>query len=95
MYVLVRKDLPNAYQAVMSGHLLAQHMLDFPGKYQNGTLVYINVDNELEVDRWIKKLGIRGFDISTFREPDIGNQLVGIACFTNSNIFDKLKMCNY
>jgi hypothetical protein len=25
-------------------------MLDFPGKYQNGTLVYINVDNELEVD---------------------------------------------
>lgn len=30
MYVLIRKDLDPAYQAVQAGHALAQYMLDHP-----------------------------------------------------------------
>jgi hypothetical protein len=62
-----------------------------------GVFVEMIYENTFALDAHtvLSAFGIRGFDISTFREPDIGNQLVGIACFTNSNIFDKLKMCNY
>ena len=48
LYVLVRNDLKYSSPAVQAGHAVAQFLLDNPeSKWNNHTLVYLKVQNEL------------------------------------------------
>ena len=55
LYVLVREDLNPTYQAVQSGHAVAQYMLEH-GYWKNETLVYLSVKNEQQLEKWKYKL---------------------------------------
>lgn len=78
LYVLVRADLSKSQQAVQAGHALAQFLLEHRDTaWDNGTLVYLKVPDEQVLQQWAEKL--KQFGISTFREPDIGDQLTAIA----------------
>lgn len=95
MYILTRKDLPNAYRACQAGHALAEFMLRHPGQAQewgNHTLIYLQVDNEDRLKYWGDKLTRKGLTWEGFREPDIGNQLTAIACYCDGKPFSNLKL---
>lgn len=60
MFVLTRRDLPKSYQAVQAGHAVAELLLrGQPNGWDNGTLVYLGVDNEDELKKWKEKLDFR------------------------------------
>lgn len=50
LYVLIRKDMPKAYQAVQGGHAVAQWLIDNPENgWNNHTLIYLGVPSEAEL----------------------------------------------
>lgn len=93
MYVLVRKDLSKSQQAVQAGHALAEYLLRVqPHSWSNGTLIYLEVENEKELQHWGDKLDMNGHRWTCFREPDIGNQVTAISTVSDKNPFKKLKL---
>lgn len=55
LYVLIRKDLSPEQKAVQAGHAIAELLLDVPKerhKWRNGTLVYLEVENEEEIQNY-------------------------------------------
>lgn len=95
LYVLTRKDLPPAYRAVQGGHALAAFMLKHPDQAQewgNHTLIYLQIENEEEMGYWEEKLTRKDVPWEGFREPDLGGQLTGIACYCDGKPFANLKL---
>ncbi len=87
LYVLVRKDLSKSQQAVQAGHAVAEYLLHGPiTKWENGTLIYLGVNNEQELVDWKMQLN----NYIEFREPDIGNQITAIA--TEENKFSGMRL---
>jgi hypothetical protein len=92
LFVVTRNDLDLAYQGVQAGHGLAAWIYDNPDHpWRNHTLVYLAVDNEDKLKELRFKLERRGYDHSTFHEPDIGDELTAVACHTQDKIFSKLR----
>jgi len=57
LYVLVRKDLSVSQRAVQAGHAVAEWLLHGPEtKWNNGTLIYLGVKHEMELEKWADKL---------------------------------------
>jgi hypothetical protein len=94
LYVLVRKDLSLAQQAVQAGHAVAEYLLRGPkSSWPNGTLVYLGVTDEERLNRWSVKLDFLGVPFVTFKEPDIGNQVTALAAVTNNEkVFRSLQL---
>ena len=93
LYVLQRKDLPVSYQAVQAGHAVAEFLLRGPDtNWQNGTLVYLGVDSEDEINKWSDILTMKNIPHTVFREPDIGDQATSLAAVCEDKIFRKLKL---
>jgi hypothetical protein len=83
MFVLVRKDLSKSQQGVQGGHALAQFMLEYPDlaeEWGNSTIVYVKADYDI-VATMEKTLPDLVDGMSSFREPDIGNELTAIAAY--------------
>jgi hypothetical protein len=91
LYVLVRKDLPISYQAVQAGHAVAEWLLH-DQSWKNETLVYLGVEDEKHLKRWVDKLRFRRIKWVGFMEPDIGGELTAIASAGNDRIFKGLKL---
>jgi hypothetical protein len=81
VYVVARKDLSAAQQAVQSGHAVLEMSRVYPGSFhEHPSLVYLAVKNEDELKRVIQKLVLHGkIQFQTFQEPDIGNQYTALA----------------
>jgi hypothetical protein len=80
LYVLVRKDLSKSQQAVQGGHAVAEYLLrDRSSFWDNGTLVYLAVDDEEDLKSWGEIFHIMYAEYAEFREPDINNELTAIA----------------
>ena len=95
MYILTREDLTPAYRACQAGHALAAFMLKHPTQakeWGNHTLIYLQIENEEELAYWGEKLDRRDITWEGFREPDLGNQLTGIACYCDGKPFANLKL---
>lgn len=88
--MLVRKDLPKSQQAVQGGHAVAEFLLRGPSIFwDNGTLIYLGVRNEHELQSWGGKLGGRGHFVVAFREPDRNNELTALAvCAADEELRD-------
>ena len=76
LYVLVRKDLICSSSAVQAGHAVAQWMLQYghTKTWENGTLIYLGIETEEELERWHQKLTMKNIDNVVFIEPDLGDQ---------------------
>lgn len=93
LYVLVRKDLPKSQQAVQAGHVVAEYLLRGPSTlWGNGTLVYLGVRNELELEYWKNKIIRSGDKVVSFREPDRNNEITAIAAECSSSLVKQLRL---
>lgn len=73
---------------MQGGHAVAQWLLEHPNQtWNNNYLIYLSAD----IDKWMIKLDILGYDYSVFREPDLDNIPTAIAIEHNGSIFKKLK----
>ena len=91
--MLVRKDLSVPQQAVQGGHAIAEYLLHHPCTvWDNGTLVYLGVKSEDQLNLWGDKLTDRGIDWKGFREPDIGDQMTALAAVSDGKAFSNLKL---
>jgi hypothetical protein len=80
LYVLVRKDLSKSQQAVQGGHAVAEYLLRGRlSSWDNGTLVYLAVDDEKDLKSWGEIFHIMCAWWVQFREPDRDNELTAIA----------------
>lgn len=84
MYVVVRQDLHQSYQAVQAAHAGIQFQHEHPeiakewhekSKY----LVHLSARDEQHLEGLIFKSERKGIKISVFREPDIDNEITAIA----------------
>ena len=92
LYVLVRTDLSKSYSAVQAGHVLAEYMLAYPDDWKNQTLVYLGVDDEIDLEIWASRLQEEGYRISEFREPDLEDQLTAIAVMDADRLLRRLPL---
>jgi outer membrane protein assembly factor BamD (BamD/ComL family) len=79
-----------AYKAVQAGHAVAEFMLEHPGKWNNGYLIYLEVEGYDELFRWYKEL--RDTEFSFFVESDMNNEMTAIAVLDNGELFKDLKL---
>lgn len=92
LFVLIKEDMPLAYQGVQGGHAVAQWLLDNTQNpiWQNETLVFLKCK---DLDLWMMKLNDLGIKYSTFREPDMNNIVTAIATVVeDEKIFKKLNL---
>ena len=93
LYILVRNDLSPSYQAVQAGHAVAEFCLRGPStNWENGTLIYLTVQNEEQLYRWKSRLKRRSIKYAEFREPDIGNELTAISAVAEDKVFKRLQL---
>jgi hypothetical protein len=84
LYVLVRGDLEPDYQAVQAGHAVAQWCLKHQWakqgeKWENNTLIYLNVRDSEDLLSWANCLRKQGMRPIIFWEPDLNNQCTALA----------------
>jgi len=92
LYVIIRKDLSAAQQAVQAGHAIEEWMRDwYPQNKSDGTLIYLVAELE-EMHDLMSHLCEEGYEVSAFYEPDIGNQMTAIACLATKGTFKNLEM---
>lgn len=89
LYVLVRKDLNERQQAVQAGHAIAEYFINSDGAWKNGTLVYLGVENELELDEWFDKLAMH--PLYPFYEEYYHNELTAFAVLGTEEVQTQLK----
>lgn len=79
VYVIVRKDLPNAQKAVQSAHACIEATRDYLKKTdEHPSVIICEVKSENKLKMVMEEL--RGkINFKAFREPDIGNQFTAIA----------------
>lgn len=92
LFVLIRNDMPIAYQGVQAGHAVAKFMLDHPGKWNNEILVYLNVSNEKMLKLWKYKFENKFFDFSCFHEPDLNNEMTALSVMCSDSLVAKLNL---
>lgn len=69
--------------------IVAQWLLEHPNQdWNNSYLIYLYAD----LDKWRVRLDLTNKDYSTFREPDLNNQLTAIALQDDGRMFKKLKL---
>lgn len=94
MYCLVRKDLGKDYRGVQAGHAIAQYFLDHdkPSNWDNGTMIFLGVEDENSLKKWKDKLSANESKHSSFIEPDIGDELTAISIIDDGKQFSNLPL---
>lgn len=82
--MITRRDLSPGYQAVQSAHAAIEFQhehrdLATQWNKESNYLVFLSVPDEPSLLKLLKKAQMRDLKISTFKEPDIGNQVTAIA----------------
>ena len=90
LVVITRKDISAGYQAVQSGHAIAefsatnQELFDKWHK-DSQYLVMLSVNDIQSLERQIDKLNKLNVVHTQFYEPDIGNQLTAICFYADTD----------
>lgn len=84
MYVIVRSDLKPGLQVAQSCHAMRLFIEEHPKVDQvwyeaSNNLVVLGVPNKEALAKLAYDLTVQGVEVSTFREPDLNNELTAIA----------------
>jgi hypothetical protein len=94
LYVITHRDLDLAYQAVQGLHAATRWSRENVAHHwwNNETVAFLSTKDEKELQRLIQKANVYGYTVTEFYEPDIGNKLTAITCFSeDGKIFRGLK----
>lgn len=80
LFVITHRDLSPGQQAVQAIEFQHEHSKiakewNINSKY----LIFLSVENEIELQKLLRKIQFKELKYSMFFEPDIGNQLTAIA----------------
>lgn len=89
LYVLIDAQYPVDYRAVQGAHAVAAHVLTFPNKWKNETLVFLKTD---EIHSWHNMFLKAKRDFAAFHEPDVNNKLTALAIVDDGKIFRHLEL---
>lgn len=92
LYVIVRKDLSPSQIAVQAGHAVAEYLVNDSKTWKNEILIYLGVPGLRQLHRWMMKLDNQDVEYTTWREPDINNEVTAIASTGSSEYFKKLNL---
>jgi len=91
IYTITRKDISIGQKLVQSNHASTQYLIDHSphteGKWNNGSIICLELGNEKSLKRWIKKLEENNIKYSLFREPDMDHEITAIAALHTGEIF--------
>jgi len=91
--VIVRDDLTVPQKAVQAGHAIAAFMLKHKDtQWDNGTLVYLKVNNKVALLNVMAGLWDTPNDRIAFFEPDLNNEITAIACLGRNKVVKKLPL---
>ena len=84
LIVITRRDLAPGYQAVQAAHASIEFQYEhseIAKEWNNHSkyLVFLSVENEQELYKYLERIQFYDIKHSTFFEPDLGNQLTAIA----------------
>lgn len=82
MYVIVRNDLSVAYRCVQGAHALSQYAMELNESFSvwdNQYLIFLSTPNLITLKEFVKQLKKQNVVYSSFKEPDLGNQITAIA----------------
>jgi peptidyl-tRNA hydrolase len=84
LVIVVRQDLRPGQQASQIAHTMTEFMVQYPESArswyaQSNTLVLLAAKDEHELQRISDKAFDLGVQTATFKEPDLGNAITGIA----------------
>lgn len=79
VYVIVRNDLSPAQKAVQAGHAIIESTRNFNMTGKHPSLILCVVKSEAKLKETAAELSKQKIKFSTFREPDIGDQMTAIA----------------
>jgi hypothetical protein len=93
LFVLIRKDLSQAQQAVQAGHVVAEYLLHSqPPSWKNEILVYLGVKNLNQLEKHKYLFSMEGIPFVEFKEPDLNNEITAIATDTENKYIHKLNL---
>ena len=84
LVIITRRDLSPGYQAVQSSHCGIDFQHQYPDiarkwNKESNYLIILSVENEEQLLLFLEKCEYYDLKTTTFREPDIGNQITAIA----------------
>ena len=87
LYVLIRKDLSTSQQAVQGGHAVAEYCRHYPNSdWGYRSLVYLAVENEYELEDWLKIFKSNKDEFAQFNEPWWDNSLTAVAVLGTDSV---------
>lgn len=101
MYILVRRDLEPAHQAVQACHAVAELMAHHSENQtlrswalNDRTMVLLGVQDEYELSRWEAELAVKNIGFKTFIEPDRNDEKTAMAVIPTDDqrLFKKLDL---
>lgn len=83
LITVTRRDLLPGYQAVQAAHSAIEFQYQFPDiakqwNEQSKYLVFLSIENEIQLKKLIEKANTRKIKFTIFKEPDINNQITSI-----------------
>lgn len=91
IYTITRKDITFGQKVVQSNHASNQYLIDhsphLEGKWNNGSIICLELGSEKSLKRWIKKLENMDIKFSIFREPDMNHEITAISALHQGDIF--------
>lgn len=84
LYVITRSDLRPVVQMLQGCHAAIEFQHEHPEiakewNINSKYLIFLSVENEIELQKLLRKIQFKELKYSMFFEPDIGNQLTAIA----------------
>ena len=95
LFILIRQDLKPGAQMAQACHVTAEwckRWQEGNREWNNETIVCVSVRDFPHLVLMQQKLELKCEDYSIFCEPDLQGQMTGLACYTDSNMFDKLPL---
>lgn len=95
VYILIRKDLPNAQRVVQSSHV-AWEVSKCSSLETHPSMVLIGIDNLTKLSNQAEFLESKGLKVFKFHEPLFGNELTAIAALVTTeadrSVFKKYQL---
>jgi peptidyl-tRNA hydrolase len=93
LYCIIRSDLTPGQKAAQACHAATQYLLDYPDtEWDNGYIICLQARSLKELEELKDRLKLSNKKFSKFHEPDMDNELTGLAALDCGKSFSNFKL---